>query len=259
MAWAKLDDRYDDNPKIKRAWKRHPAAVGLHTMAVTYCCRHELDGVVDMEWIEEKLPVKRERDLVCDSLVEIGLFEERPGGFMVRNFLEFNPSKQALADRRKKDRDRKESNGNKRGSKSYSKRNPAGNPSEAVGTHAHPGAQDGTGRGEVPTTSQGTATSLTRELVDEAVSILQQRWEDVSEVAVENCAGSCPDADLLQGCRLAVTWASDPSWEMKSCAATLRSAMRKLETEKPKADAKADRKATNAADISGLLPRTVAA
>lgn len=107
------------------------------------------------------------------------------------------------------------------------------------------------------TASQGEL-GVTRELIDEAVAILRKRWEIVDEVAVESCAASYPTVDLLQGCRLAVTWASDPSWEMDSCSATLRSALRKLDSEKPKLDEKAGRKASNTAAISSLL-RTASA
>lgn len=97
-------------------------------------------------------------------------------------------------------------------------------------------------RGSVPfpSVSNSSTGGVARELIMEACAILAARW-DPDEVAVENCAAMYPTVDLLQGCRLAVTWASDPSWEIDSCAATLRAAMRKLDSEKPKVKASTKR------------------
>lgn len=96
MAWAKLDDLYDDNRKIKRAWRQHPRAVGLHAMAITYCARHETDGVVDLEWIEERLPTAKERNSVIAVLIDCGLFEAAPNGDLrVHDYLTYNRSKSA--------------------------------------------------------------------------------------------------------------------------------------------------------------------
>jgi hypothetical protein len=94
MSWAKFDDRYHDNPKVKLAWRAHPRAVGLHSMAITYCAMHETDGLVDPMWLEERLPNKRERTNVLTALVGAGLFAEAPNGyFIVNDYLEYNPSR----------------------------------------------------------------------------------------------------------------------------------------------------------------------
>jgi hypothetical protein len=96
VSWAKFDDRYHDNRKVKRAWKLHRGTVGLHAMAVTYCAMHETDGIVDAEWLEEKLPMKKERDTIIAALVQVGLFTSTgDGGVEVNDFLEYNRSKAA--------------------------------------------------------------------------------------------------------------------------------------------------------------------
>lgn len=102
MAWARFDDRYDDSKKIKRAWRQHPRAVGLHAMAITYCARHETDGEVDLEWLEEKLPRAVERRKVLDALIGAGLFAPNADGdgFIVNDYLEYNPSRDELRARR---------------------------------------------------------------------------------------------------------------------------------------------------------------
>jgi len=80
VTWAKMDDRYDDSRKVKRAWRGHPRAVGLHAMAVTHCARHNTDGLIDPEWIAEKLPTTRERHAVLRVLEDCELFHRIPAG-----------------------------------------------------------------------------------------------------------------------------------------------------------------------------------
>lgn len=100
MAWAKLDDRYDDNRKVKRAWREHPRAVGLHAMAITYSSRHETDGFLDAIWVEERLPNAKERAGCVLALVSAGLFSEVEGGWQVHDYLDYNPSRVELDEQR---------------------------------------------------------------------------------------------------------------------------------------------------------------
>jgi hypothetical protein len=108
VSWAKFDDRYHDNRKVKKAWHAHPRAVGLHAMAITYCAMHETDGLIDAEWLKEKLPAARERTAVLAALVDTGLFEpDEDGGFYVHDYLVFNPERADLEEKRRKDSERK--------------------------------------------------------------------------------------------------------------------------------------------------------
>lgn len=126
MTWARFDDRYHDNRKVKRAWRAHPRAVGLHAMAVTYCAMHETDGIVDMEWLDEKLPAVKEREKVLGALVDTGLFEAlEDGSFLVHDYLTYNPARDDLEEKRRKDSERKRSN-HPRGIQAESARNPNG-------------------------------------------------------------------------------------------------------------------------------------
>lgn len=126
MAWAKFDDRYDDNEKVKRAWKRSPAAAALHAHAITWSSRHETDGIVKAEWIQERFDIARmkpkDRKDALDTLIETGLFISLDGeSFEVHDYLNFNPSKAQLEDKRRRDSERKRS-----GFHTESKRNPNG-------------------------------------------------------------------------------------------------------------------------------------
>lgn len=126
MTWAKFDDRYHDNRKVKRAWKAHPRAVGLHAMAVTYCAMHETDGMVDVEWLEEKLPAARERASVLAVLVEVGLFEPgEEGSYLVHDYLTYNPERADLEEKRRRDSERKRTT-RPRGFQADSARSPNG-------------------------------------------------------------------------------------------------------------------------------------
>ncbi len=108
MTWAKFDDRYHDNRKVKKAWRHEPAAIGLHCMAITYSSMHETDGWIDLDWLEEKLPNAKQREKAVRALVSAGLFDTDDGErFQVHDYLKFNPSVVQLAEKRRKDSERK--------------------------------------------------------------------------------------------------------------------------------------------------------
>lgn len=96
MAHAKFDDLYDDKRKIKRAWRAHPPnPVGLHAMAITYCQRHKLDGMVPDDWIKEVIPNQARRERIVATMVAEVLFDEQPHGdglYRVHDFLDWNES-----------------------------------------------------------------------------------------------------------------------------------------------------------------------
>jgi hypothetical protein len=126
VTWAKFDDRYDDNRKVKKAWRLDPASVGLHAMAITYSSRHETDGIIDLDWLTEKLPNARGREKTIAALVESELLEPIDGDrFRVHDYLDFNPSSEQLAEKRRKDAERKRER-QSRGIQPESERNPAG-------------------------------------------------------------------------------------------------------------------------------------
>jgi hypothetical protein len=136
VAWVKTDDRYDDTRKIKRAWRRNRATVGLHAMAKSYCARHETDGLLDLEWLEDRLPDDAEREQVVAVMTDVNLLEHLPAGerkritvtrvkkgkpvkvtvthgplpedvYILHDFLEFHESRQEAEERRQKDAERK--------------------------------------------------------------------------------------------------------------------------------------------------------
>jgi hypothetical protein len=109
VSWARLDDRFHDNRKIKRLWQTKPAAVALHVMAITYCALNETDGEIDPEFVLEKVPVKRDRDAMTTALCNTGLWVLSNNGrsFLVNDYLEYNPSRASLDEKRAADAERK--------------------------------------------------------------------------------------------------------------------------------------------------------
>ena len=160
MSWARLDDRFDDNRKVKRVWLTCPQALGLHVMALTYCTRHHTDGLVDREYVTEKAPAARQRDRMTAALVDAGLWDEHADGWTIHDFLEFNHSRQEIEDRRQADAERKA-----RGRATQSARRPRGVRAESDRT---PARVRTVSSGPVPTRpekslSQRTGTAGERE------------------------------------------------------------------------------------------------
>ena len=98
MGYAQFDSLYDDNPKIKRAWRTDPALVGLHAMAITHCNRHNSDGEIHVDWVDEKLALlrytARQRLVVIEALVKQRLFEPIDDEhYYVHDYLDWNSSR----------------------------------------------------------------------------------------------------------------------------------------------------------------------
>lgn len=99
MAWFKLDDDFGNHPKIQRAGN---APVGLWVRCATYSARFHLDGKVP---IETAYVYGRRAEI--DALTEVGLWVPTGDGFLIPDFLEYNPSSTKLDAKRAEDRERK--------------------------------------------------------------------------------------------------------------------------------------------------------
>lgn len=94
MPWAKLDDRFHENRKIRRVWRRQPIAIGLHVMAITYCAGNLTDGFVDEDFVEERVPDQQCRQDVVDALTDTSLWHPVEGGWEINDFSEFNMTRE---------------------------------------------------------------------------------------------------------------------------------------------------------------------
>lgn len=121
MAWLKLDDKRAMHRKFRR---QGFATRGLDEAAMCYCAHEETDGLVTVLALEDlahhhgvSIPAVKK---LAASLVVMGRWEiDDIGGWRVRDYLDFNPSRSELESKRKRDRERKrvaaESNGKPHG------------------------------------------------------------------------------------------------------------------------------------------------
>jgi hypothetical protein len=109
MAWAKFDDNFYDHPKVIKIWRRNPASLGLHVRAITYCSRHLTDGIIPAAVVESLSPLQRDREEQVAALIEeqAWYWDEASESFAIHDFLDYNPTRADLDEKREKDRERK--------------------------------------------------------------------------------------------------------------------------------------------------------
>jgi len=127
MTWVKLDDGFDDHPKIRALWMSYPPALGLHVMALAYCARNLTDGLVHSWYVAEKVPEKKRREAMTKALESVALWHPKSDGWELHDFLDFNPTASAVLEKRRADSERK-----RRGRESDSRRIPRGVQLESV-------------------------------------------------------------------------------------------------------------------------------
>lgn len=214
--WVKFENTMPEDKKLPGLSDR---AFRLWVSAICYCSRGETDGFVPAA-LMTSLSLSATRQTVKE-LLAADMLRERGDEYEVVNYLKFNPSKERIGQLKRAGRERVA----KHRKRSDVTRDSARAPSAVSLTRAtDPGST---------ASDKGSPERLTREIVDQAITILAGRWTAIEEAAVENTAAMYPEVDLLQGARLAVTWASDATWTTDSCGATLRAAMKKLDEERP--------------------------
>jgi hypothetical protein len=130
MPWARFDDEILDNPKVADAGVLGWA---LYAAGVVYCARNLTDGhiprsrlgalldlsgvfVVTENWGGVPLRVERgpagapidspHPEDVAEHLVAVGLWEPAPNGYRVHDYLDYNPSRDEVEQKRESARDR---------------------------------------------------------------------------------------------------------------------------------------------------------
>lgn len=108
MTWGKLDDGFWRHPKVRAADRRDLAAVGLLARAISLASEYETDGRLTRHDIEELCPRPRRRRRLVGILLDCGLFDEREdGGYLIHDYLDYNPSKAELEEERESGRRKK--------------------------------------------------------------------------------------------------------------------------------------------------------
>lgn len=88
MSWFKLDDKFHGNPKILMAGN---AAVGLYVRCGTYCADQLTDGKVPKNLAKTYGNLSEIR-----ALLKVGLWVETEDDYVMPDYLDFNPSRQAV-------------------------------------------------------------------------------------------------------------------------------------------------------------------
>lgn len=96
MAWAKLDDGIYDKPKMNRLSDR---AFRVYINSLAYSARHLTDGHIAAEDVRPEL---KGTPRTVQELVESGLWQVNGAGFVVNDYLKYNPSKAQIEERRRK-------------------------------------------------------------------------------------------------------------------------------------------------------------
>ena len=93
MPWFRLDDSFHSHPKVISAGNE---AVGLFVRCGTYCAEHLTDG-----FIPESVMLLYGSTKLAEVLVQAKLVRRVRGGWRIPDYLDYNPSKQAVENDRK--------------------------------------------------------------------------------------------------------------------------------------------------------------
>lgn len=95
MPWAKLDDSFWGNPKVDAA---SLGAVGAYARSLSYVAQHLTDGHIP--YGAALYMTKGEADVLAE-LVDRGFWAKNGDGFVIPDYLEYNPTKAEVESQRR--------------------------------------------------------------------------------------------------------------------------------------------------------------
>lgn len=104
MAWLKVDDRVRTHPKVVKAG---PAAAWLWFCGICYCREHLTDGFIGGGMVPSLSPGLTNSKALATKLVDAGLWHVDSDGYRVHDFLDWNPARASVLQKRADDLDRK--------------------------------------------------------------------------------------------------------------------------------------------------------
>jgi hypothetical protein len=102
MTWVRIDENFPEHPKTMAAGDD---AAWWFVCALAYCNRQLTDGLIPAATVR-RLTNHKHPIALAMKLVEVGLLERTDDGFMVHDFLNYQPSKASVEDDRRKARER---------------------------------------------------------------------------------------------------------------------------------------------------------
>lgn len=91
MTWVRIDDGFADHPKILAAG---PLAIVAQIRALCYCARHLTDGHLPEPAAAQLLADLS--PLTADVLIEAKLWHRNGRGYVVHDYLRYNPTRHAV-------------------------------------------------------------------------------------------------------------------------------------------------------------------
>lgn len=102
MTWARFDDTFPGHRKVRRL---SDGAFRLHVTAICFVAHDLTDGFVSVEDLDEMAAVRRAETRVAE-LVGRGLWEPVDGGWIIHDYLHYNPAKAQVEAERQASRER---------------------------------------------------------------------------------------------------------------------------------------------------------
>lgn len=99
MTWTKLDDAFWSNPKVEAIGNE---AAGAYARMLSYCGDHLTDGRVSDQSARYITKPK-----VLAALEAHGFVTRNGSGWLIPDYLEFNPSREQIEAKRERDKARK--------------------------------------------------------------------------------------------------------------------------------------------------------
>jgi hypothetical protein len=104
MTWAKLSDNFHSHPKTLEMGF---AATGLYAMGLSYAAAHETDGFLPHKWVRSVVQNQPYRGLIRRLIdANAWLIVTEPPGYLIVDFLDYNPSREQIRQNRERQADR---------------------------------------------------------------------------------------------------------------------------------------------------------
>lgn len=98
MPYLNLDDHFAEHPKVDAL---SAGAFRLHVSGLCYCAMNLTDGFIETRRVTRLMP-EYDKAYLCE-LLEAAMWIERPGGYDVHDYLDWNKSKAWWDDKREAD------------------------------------------------------------------------------------------------------------------------------------------------------------
>lgn len=99
MTWIRVDDHFADHPKVMALEGDRLPGLGLWHVAASYSARYLTDGYVPASYVKAHAQLR-----LINRMVSVGLFDPVDGGYLLHDWLEYNPSRDAVREAQAKKR-----------------------------------------------------------------------------------------------------------------------------------------------------------